>query len=146
MIAIRNIYVTQNGLRDPGQLDRMVSFVKNGGIFDTSSIKEFGGECAKLMHIAEFEDGRLFVVDGHHRLVAMSLGGRNYIHVSECQVRQWKYSDFIEANPSAGWITPFDPRTHLRINQLGEIKRRPDIPYLVPRTIYTVNELISTIL
>jgi hypothetical protein len=45
---------------------------------------------------------------------AILLGGRHYLRSDEFLIEDRKYSEFLEINFAAGWLTPFDPRTELR--------------------------------
>lgn len=129
MISIHELNVTQNVLRDEDQIDEMVDFVRSGGRFNEVSIldyhKKFGNNgYFDLIEVARFEDGKLFVRNGHHRAVAIHLGGRDTIYDDEYHIVDWKYSDFSDINFKVGWFTPFDVRTHVRIADLADFKRK----------------------
>jgi hypothetical protein len=56
-VPVRSLYVSQNGLRSIHQLREYIDFVKDGGKFSKNP---------KIV-IVSFEDGNLYVIDGHHR-------------------------------------------------------------------------------
>ena len=65
--------------------------------------------------IARFPDGRMMIRDGHHRCLATYLGGRAYLRHDEYRVEAYTYEMYSEINFEAGFITPFDPRTEVRV-------------------------------
>lgn len=113
-MLINDLIVTQNDLRNWSSLNSMIDFVINGGVWDKSTICNFSGRNASLITISKFEDGLLYVHDGHHRICATLIAGRDFLYDSEFQIIEWKYSDYIDYNPANNWFTPFDPRTHYR--------------------------------
>lgn len=129
MISIHELNITQNVLRDENQIQEMVDFVRSGGKFNEASIVDYHNRFGKnvyvdLIEVARFEDGKLFVRNGHHRAVAIHIGGRDAIYDYEYNIVDWKYSDFSDINFKAGWFTPFDVRTHVRIADLADFKRK----------------------
>jgi len=76
-----------------------------------------------LIKIAQFEDGALYVRDGHHRVVAVYLGGRDFLHSDEYVIQQFTYKQFTEINLDVGWVTPLDPRTEARLPELSQWKQ-----------------------
>ncbi len=65
--------------------------------------------------IACFPDGRQMIRDGHHRCVATYLGGRDYLRHDEYNLERYTYAMYSEINFEAGFVTPFDPRTEVRV-------------------------------
>lgn len=108
--------MTQNRLRGNGLFDlgEMINFVHGFGIWTRDAISKFSGHNSAIISISRFEDGRLYVHDGHHRICATLIAGRNFLYETEYQIKDWRYSDYTEYNPSNDWFTPFDPRTHCR--------------------------------
>ena len=75
---IRTLGIIQDELRNPEQLPEMVKFVSQGGLFTTKVLAEYNsidphGELT--IEIALFPDGKFYVHNGHHRVVAMYLAG-----------------------------------------------------------------------
>lgn len=153
-IKVDKLRVTQYGFRNRPQIQGMIDFVKEGGFFDEKSLKSPG----PLMQIALFEDGKLYIADGHHRVVAIILGGRDYLDFSEFKITKWKYSDYTDINLNVGWVTPFDPRQELRIadyaeykealNHISDDKKEEFIRdnkemYVEPKTIDLASEMID---
>ena len=66
------------------------------------------------IQLTEFEDGAIYVHDGHHRCVSTWIAGRSYLREDEYDLRKWTYAQYLEINGPNRWWTPFDPRIHLR--------------------------------
>lgn len=116
MLKIEDLVVTQNGFRNPDQIQEMVAYVADGGIFDTQSLSEHSdGRDVRLINLVKFEDGRIFIHDGHHRVAAIYLGGRKFLSSDEYTIKSWKYEDYKTINFQVGWVTPYDPRIEVRI-------------------------------
>lgn len=116
MISIDDLVVTQSGFRNEDQIQGMIDFVAKGGTFDHASLSlHSDGKDVRLINIARFENGRLFIHDGHHRIAAIYLGGRKYITDKEFKIQDWKYSDYTDINFKVGWVTPYDPRIEVRL-------------------------------
>jgi uncharacterized protein (DUF1015 family) len=100
---INDIVVTQNSLRDPKKVKRIVVSMMMGEEIDT----------VKLYHM---EDGKLFIHDGHHRLTA------SYILKGRCKMQvlsqEFTYSKFTEINHDVGWVTPHDVTKYVRHGDL----------------------------
>jgi hypothetical protein len=93
--------------------------------------------------------------------VATYIAGRKILMPEEYKVVNWKYEDYTNINFDAKWVTPFDPRTHIRIANIAEFKGRVlELAkeskeaaidyilknrglYLVERDIHTVPELVQ---
>jgi hypothetical protein len=69
----------------------------------------------RLIAIAHFPDGRMMIRDGHHRCLATYLGGRSCLRHDEYIVETYTYEMYAEINFEAGFVTPFDPRTEVRV-------------------------------
>lgn len=122
ILHFSELRITQDGLRNRSQLDAMIEFVKRGGIFTRDVITEYL-HSSRLVGVNEFEDGRKFVHDGHHRLVAIKLSGvRDFLYPEEYFITKLPYARYTKANFSNGWYTPFDPRTHVRVCDFGVFK------------------------
>lgn len=119
---------TQRTVRNSRQIETMVAFVERGGVFDRASLDEYADEFGlrpgPLVQIEQFEDESLYPRDGHHRLIGILLGGRDCLLPSEYQIVRRTYSQYTEINLAAGWVTPFDPRTELRKEDLSDWKTR----------------------
>lgn len=117
MLSIKDLKFTQLGLRQYDQLDQMVSFVKSGGIYTQAELDKFTGiQSTNLIGISRFEDGELYVHDGHHRVVSILLSGvRDYLYPEEYIITDYTYFQYNRPNFKNNWYTPFDPKTQLRI-------------------------------
>jgi len=69
----------------------------------------------RLIAIARFPDGRMMIRDGHHRCLATYIGGRAYLRHDEYIVETYTYAMYEEINFEKGFVTPFDPRTEVRV-------------------------------
>jgi hypothetical protein len=133
-LLLASLTVGQHGLRhSPGALYRMMDFVADGGVWTEAALREH----ARLHNLPEpspiqlsaFPGGSgtaplLLVHDGHHRLVATHLGGRDFLHPQEFAITLWAYDDYLAINFRSGWVTPFDPRTHARTADFASWKDR----------------------
>ena len=161
---LSKLLVTQPALRSAEQVADMAEFVSQGGFFDLQSLALFAEQHdqkpSPLIQINVFEDGSHVVMDGHHRCVSIWEAGRLYLDDSEYQIHKLTYDDFIEIAFDKGWVTPYDPRTHVRVVELRHFKNAVRIiielwneeaarrfirasceNYSIPRTISTIEEL-----
>ena len=122
-ISVNDLLVTQAGLRHNDQLKDMIRFVNNGGVFDEASLGSYAirsglPKVAPLIEIAEFEDGKYALHNGHHRACAIFLGRHHpYLFKNEYFIRHWKYSDYTDIVLPT-WVTPFDVKVEVRTPQL----------------------------
>ena len=128
-MKIQDLKVTQAGLRNQPQLNGMVKFIKNGGLFNEQSISSFcdanpEAYRSNLIQVAKFPDGELFISDGHHRALAIALAGRNELHEDEYFIKDWSYDEYLDINFDQKWVTPFDPRTHVRLGEFFDFKQK----------------------
>lgn len=117
-LRIEECFVSQQGLRNVGQLADMVTFIKEGGRFNKEGLTSGG----PLIHIVRFEDGQLYVQDGHHRMCAMVLADRPFLWDDEYCIEDWTYEQYLEINTDVNWVTPYDPRTEVRYPDYSEYK------------------------
>ena len=89
-LRVEECFVSQHGLRNVGQLHDMINFIKYGGRFNKEGLNPSG----PLIQITKFEDGQMYIQDGHHRLCAIILAGRPFLFGDEYEIRDWKYSQF----------------------------------------------------
>jgi hypothetical protein len=124
MINVSELYVTQNGLRNLTQLEKMTHYVSDGGFFTQNCLSKnlSRGRVSPLIEITLFEDGKHFIHDGHHRSASIVLGGRDFLDSTEYRIRNFNYEHYLEINLSASWMTPFDPRVEVRLANIFEYK------------------------
>jgi hypothetical protein len=73
--------------------------------------------------LAQFPDDKLYLWDGHHRVVAIYLGGRDELLAEEYMVMKCNFA-FAKTIHLAQWfLTPFDPRTEIRLAEFGTWKQ-----------------------
>lgn len=106
--------------------DMMTEYVRDKNLWTAENLKThaamYGRSPSPLIQISEFEDGRRFVHDGHHRCVATVMAGRMELEDSEYEISKWTYDLYAEVNHKNGWYTPFDPRVHVREADIGGFK------------------------
>lgn len=127
-LPLSSLYVTQDALRHFDALDEIISYVSNGGFWTPDFLARYAEErklrsTSPVIQISKFEDGKLFLHDGHHRTIGTSFV-RNYLRHDEFNISSWKYSDYNEVNLSSGWYTPYDPRTDVRNADISEWKAK----------------------
>lgn len=144
----------------------MAEYVKNGGTWDKEALQEYADrenvKVSPLINISRFEDGVMYIHDGHHRTLATLLAGRLLLYPTEFKITHWMYEQYLEINFEVGWVTPFDPRTQCRKADLQKFKRyvireakespekaiklikKYKLIYAEPRKIFTVRDLNET--
>lgn len=126
LISVDNLHPTQCGLRHIGQVVNMVKFVRQGGAFSFAELQKFATDHDKkandLIQIRRFEDGKIFIHDGHHRCLSIWLAGREHLLEEEYQISDWLYSQYGEINLQVGYVTPYDPQQETRFADFGPFK------------------------
>lgn len=95
----------------------MVDFVRGGNFFSSDKLDLFNrGNFKKSSLIALdcMEDDKLYVRDGHHRVFAIWLAGRDYLHETEYTIDKKLYKQYDSINLEKGWVTPFILSKHVR--------------------------------
>lgn len=105
-MKIDDLLITQNDFRNFENVRSMAEDVRKGKIFH---------DRYKLITILQTEDGLKWVTDGHHALGSLVLGGRPALYSNEYHLIPMTYAMLNSINWLKGWITPFDPRTHVRL-------------------------------
>jgi hypothetical protein len=127
-IKLNELIVMQENLRHTSQIEKMIYFVKNGGFWTEDVLKKYaesvGTRVCPLMEVVCFPDGKRMIHDGHHRIVSIYLGGRDYLREDEFILKYWDYKDYLNVNIDNRWVTPFDPRTEVRVPDIGEFKKK----------------------
>jgi len=121
-LKINDLCPMQDALRE--DVDTMVEFVRAGSIFSQEVICSYlHRPNANLIGITRFEDGRYYLHDGHHRVAAIWLSGvRDFLYEEEFFVKELTYARYMKHNFETGWVTPFDPRTQVRVSDFGAFK------------------------
>jgi hypothetical protein len=134
MIPLEPLMVMQTDLRHWDHMPTMISHVKSGGFWRSEYLVEYANlndlKVSPIIQISRFEDGLIYVHDGHHRCISTWLGGRTYLDSSEYRIRDWKYDQYLEINHANGWYTPFDPRIHLRTADFADFKKKAKEKFL----------------
>lgn len=166
-MMLKDLIVTQSMLRNCQNLNQMVQFVNVGGFWNKTNLELYAlknsTRISPLIAISKFEDGNAYIHDGHHRVVATCLAGREYLRKDEFVVLNWKYEEYLEIAPENNWYTPFDPRIHIRNFDISEFKKEAKMMFeqdaskavdwilnhvsnfRSERNIWTVDQLCSSI-
>jgi len=112
-MPLRALIATQYGYRDQAGVKAMVEFVKKGGEFNASP----------LISLFLLDDGRLYIHDGHHRSMAVYLSGRDHLKPTEYTLSPITYDALGSVNFDVGYVTPYDPRTEMRLSDFKIFKR-----------------------
>lgn len=127
-IELNKLMVMQDRLRHTAQITKMVEFVKNGGFWTQEVLRQFAvdnglSRVCPVMEVIVLPDEHLMIHDGHHRAVSIWLAGRTYLRGDEYINKYWTFEDYLGVNFKNRWVTPFDPRTQIRIPDIGPFKK-----------------------
>lgn len=140
-LPLKDLIVTQNDLRNIKQLASMVQFVKDGGEWKKEKLAGFTKN-PTLIYISHFPDDVLCIHDGHHRAVATYLGGRDHFRPDEYEIFKWSYHEYTTFSYFRKWVTPFDPRTEVRLADFKSYKDKMALLYLAGSTsVKTLSQL-----
>lgn len=164
MLPIDDLLVSQEVV-DIQKIQTMKEFVLRGGIWKTEVYERSAyilhgaeGISSPLIAITRFEDGTLLIQNGHHRCRA-TREVREFLYEDEYLISDRIVRGYEEINFSRGFVTPFDPKTEIRLADFSAFKAKvlelsktdPDAaaeyvmqnPHLYkrPRTILRVMEL-----
>lgn len=106
MLDINQLVVMQETLRTPTQINAMIAFVRSGGRWKTEG---------NPIYISQFPDDTQMIHDGHHRCVATYLAERYELFEEEYVIKNWTYEEYDSIIFKNGYVTPHDPRTHVRL-------------------------------
>lgn len=103
---------TQNRVRNP---DKVLT-------------KDFLQNLNGKINIAVFEDGKKYIMDGHHRClgywlkIKLGLIEDDSSLLKDAKYYNFNYDDFKYPNLDNRWVTPYNPLTHVRVPDLYEWK------------------------
>ncbi len=113
-LKINRLIPTQNTIRSHEKCAELVKFIREGRIFRHNPVR-----------LTKFIGGdTLYIHDGHHRLSAMHYSGLRYLYPDEYVIFDYRLEDYRNSNIEKGWVTPFNPITHVRISDLSKYKSR----------------------
>ena len=112
VLDLGSLRVTQIHLRNDAQMTGLIEHIASGG-----NMLELEGD---VPQVVRFEDGEIFLRDGHHRCVASLAAGRTELMPTEYELEEWEYSAWAAPNFETGFITPYDPRTAIRLHDLTD--------------------------
>lgn len=168
-MKISSLIPTQHSIRNPSIIPNMIEFITNNGKFDYLSLMNYNSSNntnrnSSLIILNQFEDGQIYIQDGHHRIIAIFLAERDFLYPDEYKIETWTYSEYTELTErsiKSNWLTPFDPRTHTRHaefhNYKNQVPKDVDLAkifikhawennvYCIPRTIHTIEDIIRSL-
>ncbi len=118
----------------------------------------------KPIKVLSIED-KFYLNDGHHRVCAASFSRAAFSNF-KVNVETYTYEQLMEINFSCGWVTPYNPRTHVRTNNcrwfkdavlnikagsseyatewaISAIRNYGPKAYMEERKIWTIQELLD---
>jgi hypothetical protein len=125
MLPIDQLIVMQQSIRDREQIKSMVEYATAGGLWTQQRIDTHAkahGRKAYPIYITRFPDGDLMIHDGHHRVMATCIAGRHALKEEEYVIRDWNYESYNEVAFDRGYVTPFDPKTEVRLDDFADFK------------------------
>lgn len=139
---IKSLIPTHNRLRDPKSTKFFQNFLEQGQIFRCHK---------KPIALIRFEDGHLYIRDGHRRLSSAVLVKADLLDV-EYKIEDSTYERYMESHYNIGWFTPFDPRSHCRLPDFFDFKdeaeflhRRAmnEVDFLLPPSFTELDKFIK---
>lgn len=124
-LEVTNLAVMQSGYRLPVKsMRQLMTDVQQGTVFDRQSLLNRDARHAKLIAITRFEDGYMAIRDGVHRATAIQqMRPSGKLHPQEYVIEEMTYDMFLQPNLEVGFLTPFDPRTEVRVADWSEFRR-----------------------
>jgi hypothetical protein len=118
-LQLDTLGIMHDEIRHKQQVVEMSWLVRNGLFWTRDVLRTHADKHHTLVPrpiaIARFPDGRMMIRDGHHRCLATYIGGRAYLRHDEYTVETYTYEMYAEINFEVGFVTPFDPRTEVRV-------------------------------
>jgi len=119
LLQLDTLGIMHDEIRHKRQVVEM-SWLVREGLFWTKDVLRAHADThhtsvSHLIAIARFPDGRMMIRDGHHRCLATYIGDRAYLRHDEYVVETYTYEMYAEINFEKGFVTPFDPRTEVRV-------------------------------
>jgi hypothetical protein len=118
-LQLDTLGIMHDEIRHKHQVVKMSWLVRDGLFWTRDVLRAHADKhhtpVPQLIAIARFPDGRMMIRDGHHRCLATYIGGRAYLRHDEYIVETYTYEMYAEINFEAGFVTPFDPRTEVRV-------------------------------
>jgi hypothetical protein len=138
-LEIAKLEPTQDGLRDLKKFHRTAWALERGKNSQTQ--REILGA---PLAISRFEDGKLFVHNGHHRIAALIVAKMTHLAADAYTITNWTYADYLEINWTCRYLTPFDPRTESRVADLATFRRAVENLFLFGASLPTIETFIRT--
>jgi hypothetical protein len=126
-MRLSELLVGHNTIRHKAGVAGMMKYVLAGGRWNQSSLDAYcdvNGGSPDIIYIVQFPDGMKMIHDGHHRCLSTYLAGRDALYDNEYIVRKWSYESYLVPNLDREFVTPFDPRTEVRLSDFKAYKGR----------------------
>ena len=132
MLLIDDLLVSQEYV-GAKKIKEMHEFVANGGIWTAEvllnhdrhqTVTKHGREGfpSPLIAITRFEDGTHLIHNGHHRIRA-TRDVRQYLYDEEYIISDRPLVEYLQINLPQTFVTPYDPRTHIRLYDFHDYKK-----------------------
>jgi hypothetical protein len=87
-------------------------------------------------------EGKLYVHDGHHRLVSAFMRGYASIPESDCHIESLSLEEYDQINYEKGYVTPFNLIEECRQPEFYRFKKMVMNSYLKGGDVNTLTEII----
>lgn len=125
MMDLDSLLVTHNSLRNPDKINELLKLDNIDNILVNHKIP-----IMRIPQMRFFREVNLyFIRDCHHACVA-SLHHRLTndkpltLNEDEYTIEDYTFTDIWTANPEVGWVTPFNPITHVRKSNFYQYKTK----------------------
>src|SRR5262249_2243988 len=166
-LQLDTLGIMHDEIRHMQQVVEMARLVRAGLFWTNDVLRAYAHAhdipLAPLIAIARFPDGWMMIRDGHHRCLATYLGSTAYLRHDEYRIEAYTYEMYAEINFVAGFVTPFDPRTEVRIPDFGSFRqavlhlharspeaavkfiRQNKVHYARPRRYYSLSQMAAQV-
>lgn len=123
-LKVSTLGVMQAGYRLSAiAMSSLIEDTRAGAVFDKKRLRSRDGSTA-LVAVTKFEDGRLMICDGLHRVTAIMVARpTSALLPEEYLIYEMPYDKFLEINFEVGFVTPFDPRFEVRVADWHDFRR-----------------------
>lgn len=101
--------VTQELIRNLDSVFYWIQFLKSGKFLPKVKLTRFKDSPGTYIH------------DGHTRLIALCLI-KEYLSPDEYDISEYNLEEYMEINLARGYVTPFNPITHVRYSDFFHVK------------------------
>ena len=102
-IELSELIHTQEALRKPEIIPELIRFIEAGGFFHSTKRRE-----RIQLSLCTAKGRKIYIHNGHHRLLALYLSGHRELQESERILIDWNYDKYMEFSPETGFVAIFD--------------------------------------